>query len=97
MPRGHGSTGSLSLRGISDLERGVCRAPPRGTVLRLAEALGLEDEEAASLLTMARRGRTAMDATAPARLGQHLPLAHSSLVGRERDIPDVGEHLERAG
>src|ERR1700730_11155890 len=86
----------LSLRGISDLERGMRRAPHRGTVLRLADALGLDGEETASLLTVARRARTAMGARAPSPLGQQLPLARTRLVGRGRDIADVREHLERA-
>jgi transcriptional regulator with XRE-family HTH domain len=46
----------LSLRGLSDLERGVRRAPYRDTVLRLAEALGLADAEIVVLLTKRRRG-----------------------------------------
>ena len=48
----------LSLRGISDLERGVRRAPHRGTVLRLAAALRLGTEETCVLLTVGRRPRT---------------------------------------
>jgi predicted ATPase/DNA-binding XRE family transcriptional regulator len=86
----------LSLRGISDLERGMRRAPHRGTILRLAEALGLDAGETESLLTAARRARTAMDTRAPSPFGHHLPLAASSLVGRERDIAEVHGHLERA-
>jgi hypothetical protein len=84
------------LRGISDLERGVRRAPHRGTVLRLAEALGLAAEETDILLTTARRARTAIEARVPSPLSHHLPLTPSSLVGRERDIADVQSCLERA-
>ena len=34
----------LSLRGVSDLERGLSRAPSLHTLGRLADALGLEGE-----------------------------------------------------
>jgi non-specific serine/threonine protein kinase len=45
----------LSVRGLSDLERGVIRTPRRETALALAEALELSHEERASLLAAARR------------------------------------------
>src|SRR6185437_4545934 len=44
----------LSVRGISNLERGVRRQPQRSTVTLLAEALGLEGTERAALLAAAR-------------------------------------------
>jgi len=37
----------LSVRGISDLERGVNRAPYIATILRLGDALQLSDEQRA--------------------------------------------------
>src|SRR5262252_2434218 len=43
----------LSRRGISDLERGVRRAPYPATVRRLAEALGLDPTQRAGLLASA--------------------------------------------
>src|SRR4051794_1436568 len=44
----------LSLRGISDLERGVRRAPHLTTVRLLADALELGSEDRQALLTAAR-------------------------------------------
>ncbi len=46
---------SLSIRAISDLERGVRRSPHRDTVALLADALGLGAEERALLLRAAAR------------------------------------------
>jgi transcriptional regulator with XRE-family HTH domain len=40
----------LSVRGISDLERGVRTVPYRETILRLIEGLELADDEQALLL-----------------------------------------------
>ena len=85
----------LSLRGISDLERGARRAPHRSTIIRLAEALRLEDAATDMLLIAARRARTSIDARRSSPLGQELPLAVTSLIGREGDISDVRAHLER--
>jgi len=48
----------ISLRGLSDLERGVRRAPYRDTVHRLAGGLGLGEAEMAALLTSRRRSGT---------------------------------------
>jgi transcriptional regulator with XRE-family HTH domain len=43
----------LSVRGISDLERGVRRAPHPATISRLAEALDLDDSARKALLLTA--------------------------------------------
>lgn len=45
----------LSVRGISDLERGVRSTPRRETILRLIEGLALPGEEQAALWSAARR------------------------------------------
>jgi predicted ATPase/transcriptional regulator with XRE-family HTH domain len=45
----------LSVRGISDLERGVRRHPHRETVRRLCEVLGLDGAEQTALLQATRR------------------------------------------
>lgn len=46
----------LSVRGISDLERGARNVPYRETILRLVEGLELNGNEQALLLSFARRG-----------------------------------------
>ena len=44
----------LSVRAISDLERGIHQAPRLETVRMLADALGLSDTDRAALLAAAR-------------------------------------------
>jgi class 3 adenylate cyclase/tetratricopeptide (TPR) repeat protein/DNA-binding XRE family transcriptional regulator len=46
---------NLSLRGLSDLERGVNRYPRRETLLALADAFGLVEDERARFFMSARR------------------------------------------
>ena len=93
----------LSVRGISDLERGARRAPYQETVARLADALGLADEERAAFLAAARRGAHLLlapfsEAGAPslhttlpaARHPSHnLPIPPTPLLGREREVAAV--------
>src|SRR5207244_3212035 len=45
----------LSARGVQDLERGVRQAPYAETLRRLAEALGLAEQDRATLQSAARR------------------------------------------
>jgi predicted ATPase/DNA-binding XRE family transcriptional regulator len=84
----------LSRRGISDLERGLRRAPHPETVRRLAEAMHLADAQRAALLASARR-RGRADAGQPTATVA-LPLAPlplpwppSSFVGRESEVAEV--------
>jgi predicted ATPase/transcriptional regulator with XRE-family HTH domain len=49
----------LSRRGIADLERGARRSPRKDTVLLLADALGLPDEQRTALVAAARRASAA--------------------------------------
>jgi predicted ATPase/DNA-binding XRE family transcriptional regulator len=76
----------LSLRGISDLERGVRRAPHLTTVRVLGDALALGPEERQALLAAARPSRLpdTLD-TAPGDYAP-LPLPLTSLLGREREV-----------
>src|SRR5262245_27202680 len=87
----------ISLRGLSDLERGLRNAPHPATVGRLAEALGLDAASRAELTAALRR------ATAPAAAerrpdsaGAPLPIPLSSFVGREQELGEIQRLLEGA-
>jgi predicted ATPase/transcriptional regulator with XRE-family HTH domain len=85
----------LSTRGLSDLERGVRRAPYLPTVRRLAAALGLSESQRTALAAAGRPGDpaaalvTAGGAAAPARPTLPFPLPLTSFVGREREAAEV--------
>jgi predicted ATPase/DNA-binding XRE family transcriptional regulator len=87
----------LSVRGISDLERGERRVPRLATIRMLADALEL-DESARSALTRAGRPRTQPPASSTAAAAGHgnaasmLPGA-TALIGRAREIADISELL----
>lgn len=74
----HGA--QVSVRALADMERGRTRGPQRRTVRALAEALGLDDDEAASLEESAALGRPRpRPATGPAGPG---------ILALPRDIED---------
>src|SRR5215208_1254204 len=77
----------VSVRALSDLERGVHRAPRLETVRMLADALGLEKQDRADLLVVARP-ETLPAATAPARPtgAATLPRPPTRLIGRESEV-----------
>src|SRR5215213_3417081 len=80
----------LSLRGISDLERGVRRAPHLTTVRLLADALALSPEDREALLAAARpeglsESRNGLHLN-PAPLAASLPVPLTGLVGREEEL-----------
>ncbi len=85
----------LTAHGISALERGVRRRPYPHTIRMLAEALGLSDDDRASLFAAARR-RTAAATIPPPRqeLGQ-LPAPLTALIGREDEFALVCDALRR--
>jgi transcriptional regulator with XRE-family HTH domain len=89
----------LSVRGISDLERGVRRAPHPATCARLAEALKLDDTARAELILAARGAPSVVPATvAPAILAQRRSSRASSsqrprLVEREHFLDSLNEFL----
>ncbi len=89
------SRAGLSAKGISDLERGERRRPYPHTVSALANALGLPEEERATLIAaVPKRGDAAH--TAPAAvLGSTLPAPTTPLVGRERALEEVADLLRR--
>jgi predicted ATPase/transcriptional regulator with XRE-family HTH domain len=77
----------LSRRGISDLERGVRRAPWPETVRGLANALALKEDDRMALLTAARPsvlpGRSSVRIR-PKR--GSLPTPLTRLIGREKEV-----------
>jgi predicted ATPase/DNA-binding XRE family transcriptional regulator len=88
----------LSRRGISDLERGARRDPHLGTVRRLSEALGLDPGGQAVLIESARAVSAAAFSPAASTLSAsktNLPHEWGTLIGRERDIADITELLQR--
>ena len=101
----------LSLRGVSDLERGARRVPQRATVRLLAGALGLRPEAAAALEgAVVRRlgpGQAAAGsppAQGPASAGgaapsvpQNLPVHLTGFIGREREVAAVVARLRDPG
>ncbi|MFF8997261.1 ATP-binding protein [Streptomyces achromogenes] len=83
-------TAQVSVRALADMERGRTRGPQRRTVQALAEALGLDDDEAAGLEESAALGRPRpRAATGPAGPG---PLA---LPRDIRDFTARGPALAR--
>ncbi|MDF2759724.1 MAG: transcriptional regulator, family, partial [Thermomicrobiales bacterium] len=86
----------LSVRGISDLERGARHAPRLETVRMLADALEVGPEARAALLAAARpailRGGAA-DQVRPALLSVPIPLTR--LIGREAEIEALRAILRR--
>ncbi len=65
----------LSMRGISDLERGARTAPHPDSVRRLAAALQLTDEESAALMAAARQAEHSRLASATEDCRSPRPLA----------------------
>jgi predicted ATPase len=85
----------LSARGISDLERGVRRAPRPETLRLLADALELAGAERASLIAAAHAEREEGET---GRLGAltALPLPGSPLFGRDEERAALTTLLGRA-
>jgi predicted ATPase/DNA-binding XRE family transcriptional regulator len=84
----------VSPRAISDLERGLHRAPYPDTIRLLADALGLDVEARARLIAAAVRQRLAIPAPPePKRAVSGLPVPLTPLLGRERDEESVMDLL----
>jgi non-specific serine/threonine protein kinase len=83
----------LSVRAISDLERGLRRAPRRETVDRLADALELTPEQRRVLGGSVARVRQRRVGQSP--LPSNLPAPLTSFVGREREMGEL-RHLVQA-
>jgi predicted ATPase/transcriptional regulator with XRE-family HTH domain len=79
---------ALSVRGISDLERGINTHPRAASVRRLADALSLSTEDRHTLL----RTASGLPETLSAQPPNMLPFQVTPLIGREREI-EVVRHL----
>jgi predicted ATPase/transcriptional regulator with XRE-family HTH domain len=76
----------LSVRGLSDLERGLHASPHPDTVSRLARALGLNQVDRDGLLSARRR----LPATASPLIDRAaLPVPLTSFVGRQQEMHDL--------
>jgi transcriptional regulator with XRE-family HTH domain len=82
----------LSVRGLSDLERGVRRLPYRDTVHRLARTLGLHDADRTRLLTASLRVKASHTA-AHRDPKPCLPVALTSFVGRRHELAELAQVL----
>src|SRR5688500_9875350 len=82
----------LSVRGISDLERGARRTPHRATVRLLAGALDLSQAEARDLERAVRPAESGPDAGSAFR-APPLPARLTSLIGREREVRELSALL----
>jgi predicted ATPase/DNA-binding XRE family transcriptional regulator len=79
----------VSLRGLSDLERGARRTPHLSTVRLLAHALALAPEDREALLAAARPGTVPEPIRVPPAPAVSLPLPLTSLLGREQDLAEL--------
>jgi predicted ATPase/DNA-binding XRE family transcriptional regulator len=87
----------LSVRAISDLERGVKRSPRKDTVELLANALALSPQKRALFTATARPGLT-LAAPQPLRsVAGDLATPLTPLIGREHELLAVVRLLARAG
>jgi predicted ATPase/transcriptional regulator with XRE-family HTH domain len=87
----------LSVRAISDLERGICRTPQANTLRLLAGALRLSPADRSAFATVAHReGVPSFDLLRDwpkSRSGGDL----ASFAGRERELALLARHLEGEG
>jgi predicted ATPase/transcriptional regulator with XRE-family HTH domain len=83
----------VSVRAISDLERGLTRRPQAGTVRRLADALGLGAGERAEFERASRKAPPAQRARLEPAAAAGLPAPLASIVGRDADVTAIGRLL----
>ena len=86
----------LSLRGISDLERGVRRTPYLATVGLLADALDLSPEDRQALLAAARPVTQPETPSTPLTEDAPLPVPPTTLIGREEELADLTALLRKS-
>ena len=89
----------MSTRGVSDIERGLSRAPFPGTVARLADALQLDSDDRARLLYASGRlpvlPRAQADTTKADPTWAALPTPLTGLIGRDDDVTRIAETLHQ--
>jgi transcriptional regulator with XRE-family HTH domain len=84
----------LSVRGISDLERGVKQRPYPHTVQRLIQALEPGEEDAALLRAAARRpGAGISQPAGRAGGGSALPVQPTPFIGRQQELGEITDLL----
>ncbi|WP_370948431.1 NB-ARC domain-containing protein [Amycolatopsis sp. cg5] len=78
----------ISVRAISDMERGTVKSPQRGTIELLAPPLALAEDELTSLQKSAKRARAPMTVAAPLEFSAFgtLPADIDDLTGRKCDL-----------
>ena len=79
----------VSVRAISDLERGARSHPYRETASLLANALGLTGSERTALLAAARRPLPPEGMTAPPSRETRLPRPLTRLIGRDAERREI--------
>lgn len=88
----------LSVRAISDLERGARRAPRLETVRMLADALGIEQDSRVALLRAARArdgsSQPALDRPPLRHASSRLPVPPTPLIGREHQLAAIASMLQ---
>jgi len=87
----------MSARGISDLERGIHRAPYQQTLSLLLNALGLNTQQRETMAAAARRpGRTAAAPPRREAAARHnLPEEATSFIGRAAELATLKDLLLR--
>ncbi len=86
---------NLSTRAISDLERGLSRAPRYDTLDMLTSAMNLEASQRAELFAAARPALPREDGKAAPL--QVLPFPPTALLGREREVAQARDFLRERG
>lgn len=89
----------ISVRGLSDLERGVNATPRRDTLALILDALALDPEQRHALLLAARTRarRPDVPASGVTHVAGRLPSPGDPLIGREADLAAISALVEDPG
>src|SRR5690349_18762006 len=85
---------SLSTRAISDLERGINRAPRYDTLELLVKALFLSPEQREVLRAAAHPEIAPAPEEVPAPVSSGLPPTSTPFIGREAELAQIGDYLD---